>query len=126
MKKDNELEKIGLKDFNSILYARELKYNKINKIYRTENCEIFTKNKDVKSCFKLEVDQIVLESGGIKIKEVDMKKINYEDFAYLQTILEKKERIVYVYKENNNIIYSPRENENYFIKKEIQNNEKYF
>ncbi|MGI7548236.1 hypothetical protein ACNF70_06495 [Campylobacter coli] len=48
-----------------------------------------------------------------------MKKMKYENFAYLQTILEKKERIIYVFKENNNIIYSLIENNNYFIKEEI-------
>lgn len=119
MKKGNELEKLGLKDFNSVLYAKELKYNKINETYRTENCEIFTKNKNVESCFKLEVDQIMLESERIKIKEVDMKKMEYEIFAPLQAVLEEKERIVYVFKENNNIIYSPIENDNYFIKEKI-------
>ncbi|WP_348518092.1 hypothetical protein [Campylobacter sp. CCS1377] len=119
MKKDNELEKLDLKDFNGILYAKELKYNKINETYQITNCEIFTKNKNVKSCFKLEADQIMLESEGIKIKEVDMKKIEYEFFAHLQTILERKERIIYVFKENNNIIYSPIENDNYFIKEKI-------
>lgn len=119
MKKSNKPEKLTLKDFNSILYAKELKYNKINETYQIENCEIFTKNRNDKSCFKLEVDQIMLESERIKIKEVDMKKIKYEDFAYSQTILEKKERIIYVFKENNNIIYSQMENNNYFIREEI-------
>ncbi|EAI0314469.1 TPA: hypothetical protein SC798_000269 [Campylobacter jejuni] len=119
MKKNNKLEKLALKDFNSILYAKELKYDKINETYQITNCEIFTKNRNVKSCFKLEADQIMLESERIKIKEVDMKKMKYENFAYLQTILEKKERIIYVFKENNNIIYSLIENNNYFIKEEI-------
>ncbi|HBD8843416.1 TPA: hypothetical protein KLA43_001910 [Campylobacter jejuni] len=119
MKKNNKLEKLALKDFNSILYAKELKYDKINETYQITNCEIFTKNRNVKSCFKLEADQIMLESERIKIKEVDMKKMKYENFAYLQTILEKKERIIYVFKENINIIYSLIENNNYFIKEEI-------
>ncbi|MBT0822469.1 hypothetical protein [Campylobacter lari] len=43
MKKDNELEKIGLKDFNSILYAKELEYNKTNRKF-----DILTNYKVVK------------------------------------------------------------------------------
>ncbi|EPU8950443.1 hypothetical protein ACV0NZ_001729 [Campylobacter jejuni] len=119
MKKTNKLETIGIKDFKSILYAKELEYDKINRTYQIKNCEEFTKNKKLESYFKLEVDQIMFESEGIKIKEVDMKKIQRDCFISLKSILEKQERLIYVYKENDDIIYSPMENHNYFKKEKI-------
>ncbi|ECQ5795729.1 DNA/RNA non-specific endonuclease [Campylobacter coli] len=71
MKKNNKLEKLALKDFNSILYAKELKYDKINETYQITNCEIFTKNRNVKSCFKLEAENL----KGEQIK----KRPRFED-----------------------------------------------
>ncbi|MGH2267510.1 hypothetical protein [Campylobacter taeniopygiae] len=119
-KKTNQWEEIGIKDFNDVLYAEELKYNKINEIYELPNHEICTKNKNSKSRFKLEIDQIVIESDKIKIKEIDMKKIGYEDFILYKPILEQKEKLIYVYKDSNDTMYIPIENRNYFIKEEIK------
>lgn len=120
IKKMDEWEEIGIKDFNDVLYAEELKYNKINEIYELPNHEICTKKKNSKSRFKLEIDQIVIKSDKIKVKEVDMEKIGYEDFILYKPILEQKERLIYVYKENNDTMYIPIKNRNYFIEEEIK------
>ncbi|AKJ53369.1 hypothetical protein CD56_03090 [Campylobacter lari] len=120
IKKTDEWEEIGIKDFNDVLYAEELKYDKINEIYKLPNHEICTKKKNSKSRFKLEIDQIVIESDKIKIKEVNMKKIKYKAFILYKSILEQKERLIYVYKKNNDTMYIPIKNRNYFIKEEIK------
>ncbi|EJM4830331.1 hypothetical protein NON40_001843 [Campylobacter coli] len=62
----------------------------------------------------------MIESDKIKIKEVDMEKIGYEVFILYKPILEQKERLIYVYKENNDTMYIPIKNRNYFIEEEIK------
>ncbi len=62
----------------------------------------------------------MIKSDKIKIKEVDMEKIGYEDFILYKSILEEKERLIYVYKDSNDTMYIPIKNRNYFIKEEIK------